>query len=395
MPASYEGIPARVKLVAATDETGIAYLDPKTPQFGLALVAFGDAGQARDAVVRARSEWANRARTPEDRRTVDRGCFHATADSTSAREFFCQVARDLTLTVWFDMYDKGRPMPAEIRPVEGKPNTGKALYHSALEAVVGSLGACYCHEANVHFAEHQQFIKDGHLAELRNRFHNITVHAIAGNPHSPGVYPILHPEVTTPKKEPLLDVVDYCMWAVQRSKLAADMLTDKNPPDHYLRLIGLTPAGRAWGPDGYFRIEHFYIGQDATDSQHVREWEDFLDRRFIDTSTSPLFEEVEQSVLAVPDPVLATLHPTALAEYRRLREAIEIGLDALNDRACVEFAGRLLTLLDTVPLLPQMRQDHYRLFRGDLGSYWLQGDGQAREFDRLLRSWQEHRRKRR
>lgn len=387
----YDGLPSRNRFHAVTDETGVAYIEPNTPMFGLAIVFFADPRRARRAVLNARVHWATKSTSPEDQKAVTRGHFHAKDDSTATREYFFNEISRVPLTIWYDTYNKDAGLPPDICPTESKPKTGKFLYHGAIESIVTGLYHTLCHEAVVGFAEHRDFMKDGHLAGLRERIHNAAIHSFAEHPHDPSIYTVLTTKVLTPMQEPLLDVADYCMWAIQRSHIPADKLKDHNPPQTYLKQgqIKLQASVDLADSLKYFHLEHYFIGRDVVnDSPLTTAWDEFLKSRFTEPMSFPVFSELERCITVVPRLVVATLPRIAQQEYDRLRTWTKRGIDRLTDNELVEFSLLLLTLIDTVPLIPLITREAYNKIKEDLAAAIGTTDELKRQFANLIRSWQ-------
>lgn len=213
-----------------------------------------------DALARLAAE--GQALRPEDRRTLERGYFHASNDSTRAKLALAAVVKQRITGTLFCTYR----LPA-LRPTRGR----KPKVHRVQELMLkfGTLALTSTRrriELQVERRKKLGRIASPGWVEELNRAREL---GVVDNPNIPRLFPFIDVTIGE-KKEPGLQVADLLLWAANRSGwVRGANRQDVERVDPVVAASGLEPAFGHWHPDDGDQTAVFYVGRE-TPEVHIR-----------------------------------------------------------------------------------------------------------------------------
>jgi hypothetical protein len=199
---------------AIVDESGTPHLpltDGMSSFFSVGILVAANPAQLRRQVVAARAACG-------DPKVRKRGYFHASDDNRHVRRFLCDRLKSVLFDFTLLMADKRAAGRSH------KINTPKILHQLLLrEAINTSIGRC-CRSLNLLIGTHPETLKSESVVRQVLKYHEAQQILEAINfPIGKTIRTrINNVRMVNPWDEPLMDVVDYLVWAHQREELKDD-----------------------------------------------------------------------------------------------------------------------------------------------------------------------------
>lgn len=200
------------KFTVIFDESGSPTFPPKTGDeyFSVGLLIPERPEDLRNNIIQARV-------TCQNERVKRRGFFHASEDSRDAHSFLVQQLQGVGF--YFKM------LLADKRAAEHfhKVNTPRHFHRILVREIIGS-GVTPYKEIDMLVGRHLETLKSPQNIKELLEYHNaLQILEAAQFPYGPTVrIKVDTIRMVTPSDEPLMDVVDYLMWAHQREELRGD-----------------------------------------------------------------------------------------------------------------------------------------------------------------------------
>ena len=195
--------------------------------------------------------------TPEDQRTIDRGHFHASQDSSGAIESFADVIRVNTTGSFIYHYRE-----PSLRPLSR--GDGEVPKTSLVQELMLRFGIVSMTRTRSHIdlkVEQRHGIGHVQTKKWLDDQYSMRERGIYEQPSIPALFPDLS-VVVAPKTEPGLQVVDLLLWAVNRAASIQDCRLEERGYDELLSRLGLQAALAHHAEDGGDRGGALYIGEE-------------------------------------------------------------------------------------------------------------------------------------
>ena len=346
---------ARNAVTIFIDESGDPNAQSQTKFFAVGAAIVKDPPTLSAMVLQARQDWKAVAVTPEDRKAIDRGYFHARNDSSETRKFFLSRIAKTPMTVEFLWYDT-------TTITDQRATSEKKLHHHTALTLLAPL-TNWCHQAHIVASERQKTMTQSILDDVVKQITRSSMEHHVQVPAMPFVYTKYGSvSIREAKAEPILDVVDYVLWAFNRKRGGDPSFFDQLHVNFYTEAKPSSPGGGL--PSFVFASGEVAGG--GTDREAF--FGEKGDSRWSPTAAGAYLLDHVDSELAkqTADP----LYRDEVSEARRL--FAKYASDSATDDDMIRLMELVVCLLDSVPLAPQATSEEYRFLRYVGALAWLE-----------------------